>query len=68
MTNDTEQQLVRKVDRIYDALIGIEGQEEEGLLARFRSHDERIGRLERLRWYVAGVVAAVMFYFGLRKP
>jgi hypothetical protein len=45
MTTDTEQELVRKVDAIYTALVGLEGQEEDGLLYKSRNHELRIETL-----------------------
>lgn len=52
------EELTRKVDRIYDALIGIEGQEEDSLIFKVRSHNQRIAALESWRWYLLGAFAA----------
>jgi hypothetical protein len=67
LTTDTEQELVRKVDAIYTALVGLEGQEEDGLLYKSRNHELRLENLERWRWYGAGVIAAVLFYLKVTK-
>jgi hypothetical protein len=67
MTHDTEQSLIRKVDRIYDVIVGIDGQEEDGVLYKVRNHDLRLRGLERWRWYGAGVIAAVLFYLKVTK-
>jgi hypothetical protein len=67
MTNETEQALVRKVDDIHAALVGPMGQEQEGLLYRVRNQDARLRSLEKLRWYAAGIIAAILFYLEVTK-
>jgi hypothetical protein len=67
MTNENEQALIRKVDDIHAVLVGPMGQEQDGLLYRVRNQDARIRKLERLRWYAAGIGAALLFYLEVTK-
>jgi hypothetical protein len=67
MTNENEQALIRKVDDIHAVLVGPMGQEQDGLLYRVRNQDARLRSLEKLRWYAAGIMAAILFLFEVTK-
>jgi hypothetical protein len=67
LTVDTEQQLIEKVNHIHDYIVGVMGQ--PGAAELLKSHERRIGRLER-GWLMAiggGVVlaAVVKMIWGL---
>lgn len=64
MSPDQEQALLRKVDAIHDSLVGPLGIEENGLIYKVNNHDHRISTLERWRWYLVGIVTALI---GLAK-
>lgn len=78
MSPDLEKELVRKVDAIYIALFGIDGQPDTGRIqvlektvgvGKFNedptSHAARISKLESYRFYIAGAIGAVCFLAGL---
>jgi hypothetical protein len=78
MTPEIERELVKKVDAIYTALFGLQGQPDTGRIqvlektvgvGKFTedptSHSARLTNLERWRWYVLGAGAATGYLINL---